>query len=152
MVLIKKILDMKRLIMLLTILLPLSAIAQGPTFDSLFKEYSSKDKCTTLNISNAMLQSMNVKIDANYMQVISVENEILIPTFRTQALEALDEFDVIMSVNSDGKTVEIRQGLNKQNIVVDIYLMACSDNECLLMHINGHNLELSNIGSVVNMI
>ena len=143
---------MKRLILLLTILLPFSAIAQETTFDSLFKEYSSKDKCTTLNISNAMFQSMNVKIDANYMQVISVENKALIPTFHTQALEALDKFEVVMSVNSDGKTVEIRQHSNQQNIVVDIYLMAYSDDECVLMHINGHNLELSNIGSVVNIM
>ena len=143
---------MKRLILLLTILLPLSAMAQEATFDSLFKEYSLKDKCTTLNISNAMFQSMNVKIDANYMQVISVENKALIPTFHTQALEALSEFEVVMSVNSDGKTVEIRQHSNQQNIVVDIYLMAYSDDECVLMHINGHNLELSNIGSVVNIM
>ena len=53
-------------------------MAQEATFDSLFKEYSLKDKCTTLNISNAMFQSMNVKIDANYMQVISVENKAII--------------------------------------------------------------------------
>ena len=90
-------------------LLPLSAIAQTPTFESLLKEYSLKEECTTINISNAMLKSMAVNIDAEYMQVIAVENKNLIETFRSQALEALSEFDVIMSVNSGGKSVQIYQ-------------------------------------------
>ena len=100
---------MKRLIILLVILLPLSAMAQTPTFESLFNEYSTKEKCTTINISNAMLRSMEVNIDAEYMQVIAVENRALIPTFITQAKEVLSAFEVIMSVNSEDKAVMIYQ-------------------------------------------
>ena len=142
---------MKRLIILLVMLLPLSAMAQTPTFDSLFEEYSTKEECTTINISNAMLRSMEVNIDAEYMQVISVENKALLPIFQTQALEALKEFEVIMSVNRGGKTVKICQRSNENNVVVEISIMASSSEECILMHLIGKNLELNNMNSIMNM-
>ena len=131
-------------------LLPLSAIAQAPTFESLLKEYSLKEECTTINISNAMLKSMAVNIDAEYMQVIAVENKNLIETFRSQALEALSEFDVIMSVNSGGKSVQIYQCSDNKGSVVDIYMMSYSGDECVLMHITGKNLELNSISSIMD--
>ena len=143
---------MKRLIILLAILLPLSAMAQTPTFESLFNEYSTKEKCTTINISNAMLRSMEVNIDAEYMQVIAVENRALIPTFITQAKEVLSAFESIMSVNSEDKAVMIYQHTVENGSVVDIYIMASSDGECVLMHINGKNLELGNMSSLMNMV
>ena len=130
-------------------LLPLSAIAQAPTFESLLKEYSLKEECTTINISNAMLKSMAVNIDAEYMQVIAVENKNLIETFRSQALEALSEFDVIMSVNNGGKSVQIYQCSDDKGSVVDIYMMSYSGDECVLMHITGKNLELNSISSIM---
>lgn len=141
---------MKRLIILLAMLLPLSAIAQTPTFESLLKEYSLKEECTTINISNAMLKSMAVNIDAEYMQVIAVENKNLIETFHSQALEALSEFDVIMSVNSGGKSVQIYQCSDDKGSVVDIYMMSYSGDECVLMHITGKNLELNSISSIMD--
>ena len=98
---------MKRLIILLIMLLPISAMAQSPDVESIVKEYSSKEKCTTINISNAMLRSMEVDIDAEYMQVVAVEDETLAPTFRTQVQELLKECDIIMSVNREGKIVEV---------------------------------------------
>ena len=143
---------MKRLIILLTMLLPLTAMAQTPTFDALFHEYSTKEDCTTINISNAMLKSMEVSIEAEYMQVIAVENKALIPTFRTQVKEALKGYEVIMSVNSEGEAVEICQRSNESGVVVDIFIMAYSGDECILMHINGKNLELNNISSLMDMI
>ena len=122
----------------------MSAIAQEITFDSLFKEYSTKENCTTINISNAMLRSMEVNIDADYMQVIAVENSTLIPSFNSQAKE------VIMSVNSNNKSVEICQDKNSNGMVTAIYVLVCDDGEGVLMHITGKNLELNNIGSIIN--
>ena len=143
---------MKRLIILLAILLPLSAMAQTLTFESLFNEYSTKEKCTTINISNAMLRSMEVNIDAEYMQVIAVENKALVSTFIIQAQEMLSAFESIMSVNSEDKAVMIYQHTVENGSVVDIYIMASSDGECVLMHINGKNLELGNMSSLMNMV
>ena len=143
---------MKRLIILLAMLLPLTAMAQTPTFESLFKEYSTKEDCTTINISNTMLKSMEVSIDAEYMQVIAVENEALVPTFRSQVDEVLTGLEVLMAVNNGGKSVKICQCSDENNIVVEIYIMASSGDECILMHIVGKNLELSNIGSIMDLV
>ena len=143
---------MKRLIILLAMLLPLTAMAQTPTLESLFNEYSTKEKCTTINISNAMLRSMEVNIDAEYMQVIAVENRALIPTFITQAKEVLSAFEVLMAVNNGGESVKICQYSDENDGVVDIFIMAYSGDECILMHINGKNLELNNISSLMDMI
>jgi hypothetical protein len=133
-------------------LLPLTAMAQTPTFESLFKEYSTKENCTTINISNTMLRSMEVNIDAEYMQVIAIENESLNSTFQAQADKVLSGLEVVMSVSSGGKSVKICQRSNENNEVVEIYIMACSSDECILMHIVGKNLELNNIGSLMNMV
>ncbi len=143
---------MKRLIILLTTLLPISAMAQALTFESLFKEYSTKEECTTINISNAMLRSMEVDIDAEYMQVIAVENKALVPTFCSQVDEVLTGLEVLMAVNNGGESVKICQCSDENNIVVEIYIMASSGDECILMHIVGKNLELSNIGSIMDMV
>ena len=132
--------------------MPLSAFAQTPNFDSLIAEYSTKEKCTAIKISNAMLRSMEINIDAEYMQVISVENSELLPTFTTQAHEALRGFEVVMSVNRDGKSVEILQNTDNRGSVIEIYIMASSDNECTLMRIYGKNLTLNNINSLINTI
>ena len=143
---------MKRLIILLAMLLPLTAMAQTPTFESLFKEYSTKEDCTTINISNTMLKSMEVSIDAEYMQVIAVENKALVPTFRSQVDEVLTGLEVLMAVNNGGESVKICQCSDENNIVVEIYIMASSGDECILMHIVGKNLELSNIGSIMDLV
>ncbi|MBR5200387.1 MAG: DUF4252 domain-containing protein [Alistipes sp.] len=143
---------MKRLIILLIMLLPLSVMAQSPDVESIVKEYSSKEKCTTINISNAMLRSMEVDIDAEYMQVVAVEDEKLAPTFRTQVQELLKECDIIMSVNREGKIVEVYQHANQRGEVVDIYILACDEGKSIMMHITGTNLKLNNIGSLMNTL
>lgn len=143
---------MRRFIILLTILLPFSAFAQTPNFDSLIAEYSTKDKCTAIKISNAMLRSMEVNIDAEYMQVISVENSELLPTFITQAREALQGLEVVMSMDSSGKSVQILQNTDNNGSVVEIYIMASSNSECILMRIYGKNLALNNINSLIDTI
>ena len=143
---------MKRLIILLIMLLPLSVMAQSPDVESIVKEYSSKEKCTTINISKAMLRSMEVDIDAEYMQVVAVEDETLAPTFRTQVQELLKECDIIMSVNREGKIVEVYQHANQRGEVVDIYILACDEGKSIMMHITGTNLKLNNIGSLMNTL
>ena len=143
---------MKRFIILLATLLPLTAMAQTPTFESLFKEYSTKEDCTTINISNTMLRSMEVNIDAEYMQVIAVENKALVSTFRNQANEILSRYEVVMTVNNGDEAVMICQRTNENKVVVEIYIMASSGDECILMHIIGKNLELSNMTSIMNML
>ena len=67
-----------------------------------------------------------------------------------QAKEIICQHDVIMSVNADGKCVEIYQHKNTDNVVTEIYVLACDKEEAVLMYVNGKNLELSNMGSILN--
>jgi rRNA pseudouridine-1189 N-methylase Emg1 (Nep1/Mra1 family) len=95
---------------------------------------------------------MEVDIDAEYMQVVAVEDETLAPVFRTQVQELLKECDIIMSVNREGKIVEVYQHANQRGEVVDIYILACDEGKSIMMHITGTNLKLNNIGSLMNTL
>lgn len=141
---------MKRFIILLATILPLSAMAQTITIDSLIDEYSLKENCTAIKISNAMLRSMEINIEAEYMRVLAVEDEQMIPTFSKQAREAISIYEVVMSVNTDGKSVEIYQNTSTNDTVSDIYIFVCDKEEGVLMHVTGKNLELSNMGSIIS--
>jgi response regulator of citrate/malate metabolism len=95
---------------------------------------------------------MEINIDAEYMQVIAVENKALVSTFRNQANEILSRYEVVMTVNNGDEAVMICQHANENKVVVEIYIMASSGDECILMHIIGKNLELSNMTSIMNML
>ena len=55
-------------------LLPLGAMAQSPHFSALMTEYSTQEGCTTLNISNAMFQSLQIDIDAARIRASSQDS------------------------------------------------------------------------------
>ena len=86
------------------------------------------------------------------MQVIAVENKALVSTFRSQVDEVLTGLEVLMAVNNGGESVKICQYSDENDEVVDIFIMASSGDECILMHIIGKNLELSNMTSIMNML
>ena len=157
---------MKRLIFLLiTMLLPMVAMAEevvstedndttsvvSDGFDELMKRYSSQPGCTTINISNSMFRSMEVSIDADYMKVISVENKELIPTFKEQVEELIGAYEVIMSVNSGGESVKIYQKRAENGSATDLYISTSNADSSVLIHLHGNNLELNNIGSLINL-
>ena len=80
---------MKRLFTLLLIMSisSLWCMAQDVNFDRLMKEYSTKSKCTTINISNAMLRSMGVDISAESVRAIAIEDAELIPHAKSQIVK-----------------------------------------------------------------
>ena len=141
---------MRRFILLIAILLPCYTMAQELSFDSPMKEYSTKSNCTTINISGVMLQTMGADIGAEFLQAISVEDEALIEHFKKQAATITQGMNVIMSVNADGESVQIFQreyGEGKTEIII---LTSDSDG-CVLMRIDGKDIEFSNISSLMNI-
>lgn len=142
---------MKRIILLIFTILPLYAVAQAPTFDELMEEYSSRDGCTTINISRAMFKSMGVEIGADYLQAISVENVELIPHFEEQAKMLVAEYSVIMSVGSGGERVNIYQQTTPDGKISVIIIFTTDGEEAVLMYIKGDDIEFSDISSLVNI-
>ena len=140
---------MKRLILLLVILLPLYTMAQDVTISSMMKEYSAKEKCTTINLSSSMLRSMGVEMGADNLRAISIEDSALVPRFEGQVQSVVAGLDAIMSVSDNGKSVEIYQRTNGYGRVSDLVIFVKGCDECVLMHIHGKDLELSKAGSLI---
>lgn len=142
---------MKRLILLAMLLLPIGVMAQDVTIGSLMAEYSTKSKCSTINLSNTMLRSMGVEMGADELRAVSVANPELMPRFLEQVAVVVSGLNVVMSVNSDGQqSVSIYQRVNHNGSVTDLVIVKTDDKESVIMHIRGRDLELSKIDSLLD--
>lgn len=142
---------MKRLILLAMLLLPIGAMAQDVTISSLMAEYSTKSKCSTINLSNTMLRSMGVEMGADELRAVSVANPELMPRFLEQVAVVVSGLNVVMSVNSDGQqSVSIYQRVNRNGSVTDLVIVKTDDKESVIMHIRGRDLQLSKIDSLLD--
>lgn len=142
---------MKRLILLAMLLLPIGVMAQDVTISSLMAEYSTKSKCSTINLSNTMLRSMGVEMGADELRAVSVANPELMPRFLEQVAVVVSGLNVVMSVNSDGQqSVSIYQRVNRNGSVTDLVIVKADDEESVIMHIRGRDLELSKIDSLLD--
>ena len=142
---------MKRLILLAMLLLPIGVMAQDVTISSLMAEYSTKSKCSTINLSNTMLRSMGVEMGADELRAVSVANPELMPRFLEQVAVVVSGLNVVMSVNSDGQqSVSIYQRVNRNGSVTDLVIVKTDDEESVIMHIRGRDLELSKIDSLLD--
>ena len=142
---------MKRLILLAMLLLPMGVMAQDVTISSLMAEYSTKSKCSTINLSSSMLRSMGVEMGADELRAVSVANPELMPRFLEQVAVVVSGLNVVMSVNSDGQQcVSIYQRVNRNGSVTDLVIVKTDDKESVIMHIRGRDLELSKIDSLLD--
>ena len=142
---------MKRLILLAMLLLPIGVMAQNLTISSLMAEYSTKSKCSTINLSNTMLRSMGVEMGADELRAVSVANPELMPRFLEQVAVVVSGLNVVMSVNSDGQqSVSIYQRVNRNGSVTDLVIVKTDEEESVIMHIRGRDLELSKIDSLLD--
>ena len=141
---------MKRLIILIMMLLPISVMAQSVEFKEIMTEYSTKEDCTTIHISNALFETMNVSINANDMHVISVENKALIQQFRKQMASVVAPLTVMMSVNSGGESVNIYHR-SENNCIKELVIITQEEDTCVVVYITGDNLEVNHIDSLTDM-
>ena len=142
---------MKRLILLIMTLMPMGVMAQNIEFESVMKEYSMLEDCTTINISDAIFETMNININAETMYVISVENSALIPKFRRQMEDVVSTLKPMMSVNSDGQSVSIYLR-NENDSVKEMIIITAEEDVCVAIRIIGDNLEINQIDSLMNII
>ena len=141
---------MKRLIILIMMLLPISVMAQSVEFKEIMTEYSTKEDCTTIHISNALFETMNVSINANDMHVISVENKALIQQFRKQMASVVAPLTVMMSVNSGGESVSIYHR-SENDCIKELVIITQENDTCVVVYITGDNLEVNHIDSLTDM-
>ena len=140
---------MKRLILLIIVLLPVTVYAQQKSFNELMTEYSATEGCTTLNISKAMFESMGVSVGADSIKAISIEKSELIPHFMGQLEPLIADMEALMSINTDGQVVDIYQRCIDGS-VCELIIITTNKDECIAMLLSGKDLELHKIDSLIN--
>ncbi len=93
------------------------------------------------------------------MQAISVEDPALLNILRNDLEKFIGGYNLLMSVNSDGTNVEIYRveqqyksnSTGKRESIDDIFIVAISEDEGVVIRLTGHNIELSDATSLINI-
>ena len=131
--------------------LPLTAMAQEGDFNALLAKYSSKQECTTVELFKDILVSMGVEGGIDNMQAISVENCNLIAEFSDDINGVTDGMNVMMSVNTDGKTVKILSRTHADSDkIIEMIIFTRDDDKAVAVRLKGSNIELDSASSIMN--
>lgn len=141
---------MKRFILLMMICLPLTAMAQDGSFARFMERYSSRQNCTTLELSTEMLKSMGVESGISTMWAISVEAAELVGEFERDVESILSNYTPLMSVNSSGEVVKI-YSRQKDGKIVDIIINCVSKDEGVVIRIVGEDISLNEATSLMSL-
>ena len=150
---------MKRLILLIMLCLPIVASAQTDYMTPLIKKYSAFKSCSTVVLSKEMLKQMSTNSGIESMQAISVEDPALLDILKNDLEKFLGGYRLLMSVNSNGTNVEIyrveqhykSKEKGRQESIDDMFIIAISQTEGVVIRLTGHNIELSDATSLINI-
>lgn len=135
------------------------ASAQTDHIAPLIKKYSQFKNCSTVVLSKEMLKQMYENSGIESMQAISVEDPALLNILRNDLEKFIGGYNLLMSVNSDGTNVEIYRveqqyksnSTGKRESIDDIFIVAISEDEGVVIRLTGHNIELSDATSLINI-
>lgn len=150
---------MKRFITLILLCIPLSVFAQTDHIAPLIKKYSQFKNCSTVVLSKEMLNQMYANSGIESMQAISVEDPALLDILRNDLEKFIGGYNLLMSVNSNGTNVEIyrveqhykSKSTGKRESIDDLFIVAISQTEGVVIRLTGHNITLSDATSLINI-
>ena len=150
---------MKRLITLILLCIPLSVFAQTDHIEPLIKKYSTFKDCSTVVLSKEMMEQMYKDSGVESLQAISVEDPALLDILRNDVEKFIKGYAQLMSVNSNGTNVEIYRveqhyksaNSGKRESIDDMFIVAISQSEGVVIRLTGHNIELSDATSLINI-
>lgn len=150
---------MKRFITLILLCIPLSVFAQTDHIAPLIKKYSQFKNCSTVVLSKEMLNQMYANSGIESMQAISVEDPALLDILRNDLEKFIGGYNLLMSVNSNGTNVEIyrveqhykSKSTGKRESIDDLFIVAISQTEGVVIRLTGHNIELNDATSLINI-
>ena len=150
---------MKRFITLILLCIPLSVFAQTDHIAPLIKKYSQFKNCSTVVLSKEMLNQMYANSGIESMQAISVEDPALLDILRNDLEKFIGGYNLLMSVNSNGTNVEIyrveqhykSKSTGKRESIDDLFIVAISQTEGVVIRLTGHNIKLSDATSLINI-
>ena len=93
------------------------------------------------------------------MQAISVEDPALLNILRNDLEKFIGGYSLLMSVNSNGTNVEIyrveqqykSKATGKRESIDDILIVAISTTEGVVVRLTGHDIELEEATSLLNI-
>lgn len=103
-----------------------------------------------MRIGKGIFNSMEIKIDADSMSIISVEDSTLIPQFKAQIATLVAPMEVLMSVNYGIDSVDVYQR-SSDGQVKELLIVTNKDNVSAAIYIIGTNLEVNQINSIINI-
>ena len=150
---------MKRLIALTLMCMPLSVFAQTDYIEPLIKKYSTFKNCSTVVLSKEMMEQMYKDSGIESLQAISVEDPALLNILRNDIEKFIKGYAQLMSVNSNGTNVEIyhveqqykSKATGKRESIDDILIVAISTTEGVVVRLTGHDIELEEATSLLNI-
>lgn len=139
--------------------LPIVTSAQTDYMTPLIKKYSAFKSCSTVVLSKEMLKQMSANSGIESMQAISVEDPALLDILKNDLEKFLGGYKLLMSVNSNGTNVEIYRveqhyksaNSGKRESIDDMFIVAISQSEGVVIRLTGHNIELSDATSLISI-
>lgn len=138
---------MKRFILLIMIYLPITAMAQDRAFSQMVEKYSSKQNCTTIELTK---DALNMETNISNMWAISVETAELIEEFSSDVEQVISsKYTPMLSVNHDGESVKI-YSIQKDGKICDIVVCSIAHSEGVIVRIVGDDITLSQAASLIS--
>lgn len=97
-----------------------------------------------------MLRSMGVEMGADSVKAIAIEDAALIERAKMQVVKLVAAYEVVMEVNSENDRVNIYQLANPNGEITDLIITTISANECVILYIKGHNIEVDDATALFN--
>ena len=135
---------MKRLIIILFLLLPLTAVAQDSEFLGFVKKYSGQKGFTTVELSEQLLKTMGVGDGIESMYAVSVEDREKVADFCADTKSLISHYKMLMSFLNDGKSISIYNRNSASQSITHLIIFIRSEEAATLVLLYGSNIELTN--------
>ena len=131
---------MKRLIIILFLLLPLTVAAQDSEFSYYVKKYSGQKGFTTVELSQQILATMGVGDGIESMYAVSVEDREKVADFCADAQNLVAHYKVLMSFLNDDKSVSIYSRNNTSKAIAHLMIFIRSGSAATLVLLYGSSI------------
>ena len=150
---------MKRLILLIMLLLPCSAMATLPEVTKMADNYSSKDKASVVNISKQMLRMMGRGIagveHVDNIVMLSSDNKSAIKGIakRTKKIAKKQKFENLATLNEGINSTSIYTQISGDKIT-EALILVVEKNKTTLINISGKIPQevVNNLIGTLNML
>ena len=146
---------MKRLILLLIMLLPMTVMAGVPELSEMVKRYENVDGATLMTMNKEMIGLFGGSQEAAKMLdeivILAAESSEVATTLITEAEEVIQQtsLQLLTSVTESGAIVNIYVNQN-ESIITDLILLVKEGDETALIIISG-TIDPDMIGEMVQM-